>query len=503
MNDWPADPKLDASLRDLVNRELVAARTDAVGLTLRKRARGGRQQLAFAAVAALAVVAVVASLGLREMRSGAAASDQPSASMLAAVQTAPAATPTGTATAPAVKLPTTQPISSAPPSPLFRPAGSMMTQQAVSAGLADGRILFIGGFEQPAGAVRKAEIYDPATGKFTATGSPTVARSDETATTLWDGRVLVVGGLDAVSGKQLDSAELYDPKTGKFTRTGSLNTARQFHTATMLIDGRVLIVGGYNTNSIAEAPVAEAMAYRPVPGSRGTQPVAMTGNQGVLASAEIYDPKTGKFTLTGSLHGGRDHQTATLMVDGRVLIVGGEIDAPVTSAEIYDPTTGKFTLTGSMSSGRWLHTATVLMGGLVLITGGRAADDTIYSTAELYNPKTGKFTRTGSMTTNRQEHTATQLPNGLVLITGGLSGPTMTANATNSAELYDPKTGKFKSAGTMTAARMDQTADLLSDGTVLIAGGTFIGQGGWEPVTTAELYLTQLKPTICSPTTPC
>ena len=76
MNDWPADPKLDASLRDLVNRELVAARTDAVGLTLRKRARGGRQQLAFAAVAALAVVAVVASLGLREMRSGAAASDQ-------------------------------------------------------------------------------------------------------------------------------------------------------------------------------------------------------------------------------------------------------------------------------------------------------------------------------------------------------------------------------------------------------------------------------------------
>jgi hypothetical protein len=502
MNDWPADPKLDASLRDLVNKELVAARTDSIGMTLRKPVRRRRQEMAFAVVGALAVVVVVGSLGLRGMHSG-AASDQPSASasVLVSVQTSSAATPT--ATAPAVKLPTTQPLSSAPPSPLFRPTGSMMTQQAISAGLADGRILFIGGFEQPAGAVRKAEIYDPATGKFTATGSPTVARSDETATTLWDGRVLVVGGLDAVSGKQLDSAELYDPKTGKFTATGSLNTARQFHTATMLIDGRVLIVGGYNTNSTAAAPVVETMAYHPVSGGRGTQPVAAVGDQGELASAEIYDPKTGKFTLTGSLHKVRADQTATLMLDGRVLIAGGQIDPPVVSAEIYNPTTGTFTLTGSMSSSRWLHTATVLMDGRVLLTGGRAGDDSIYSSAELYDPKTGKFTRTGSMTTNRQEHTATQLPNGLVLITGGLSGPATTANATNSAELYDPKTGKFTSAGTMNASRMDQTANLLSDGSVLIAGGTYIGDAGWEPVTTAELYLTQLKPTICSPTTQC
>jgi hypothetical protein len=186
-----------------------------------------------------------------------------------------------------------------------------------------------------------------------------------------------------------------------------------------------------------------------------------------------------------------------------VLIAGGQVEAQAASAEIYNPTTGKFSLTGSMSSGRWLHTATVLMDGRVLITGGRAGDDSIYSSAELYDPKTGKFTRTGSMTINRQEHTATQLPNGLVLITGGVSGPTMTANATNSAELYDPKTGKFTSAGTMNASRMDQTADRLPDGSVLIAGGTFVGQAGWDPVTSAELYLPELKPTICSPTTQC
>ena len=250
MNDWPADPKLDASLRDLVNKELVAARTDAFNMTLRKPARRGRQQLAFASVGALVVVVVVASIGLRGTHSGTPASGQASASVsgLAAEQTSPTASPTPTV--PGVKLPTVRPISTQPPSPWFHAAGLMTTQQATSAVLNDGRVLFIGGYELVTGSVRKAEIYDLATGKFAATGSPTVARADETATTLWDGRVLVVGGLDAVSGKQLDSAELYDPATGKFTPAGSLNTARQFHTATLLTDGRVLIVGGWNTNSI-------------------------------------------------------------------------------------------------------------------------------------------------------------------------------------------------------------------------------------------------------------
>ena len=249
----------------------------------------------------------------------------------------------------------------------------------------------------------------------------------------------------------------------------------------------MLVVGGYNTNSISRTAFVQTVAYRPLWGG-GSHPAAMTNGQGLLASAEIYDPKTGNFTFTGSLHRGRDYQTATMMLDGRVLIAGGDIDAPVTSAEIYDPSTGKFTLTGSTSSSRWLHTATVLMDGRVLITGGRAPNDAIYSTAELYDPKTGKFTKTGSMTVSRQEHSATLLPNVNVLIAGGLSGPTMTANESSTAELYDPKTGKFTQAGTMATARMDQTADLLPDGRVLIASGNYIGPEGWLPVTSAEFY---------------
>jgi hypothetical protein len=323
--------------------------------------------------------------------------------------------------------------------------------------LSDGRVLIAGASGYGGDLVASAELYDPATGTFTKTGSMTTGRDDHTAALLSDGRVLIVGGEGYEASA---SAELYDPKAGAFTATGPPITARYSHTATLLADGRVLIVGGYGV------PV-------------GPWP---SGGQPVLASAELYDPKTGTFSPTGSMAAGRFGHTATLLSDGRVLIVGGSnhddpgVRRVASSAELYDPATGAFSQTGSTTTDRVDHKATLLTDGRVLIAGGSWRD----GSAEVYDPKTGTFTRTGSMTTDREFHTATLLSDGRVLIAGGRA---VTANLA-SAELYDRKTGAFSPAGSMTSYRYLHTSTLLSDGRVLIAGGaTGMGQ-----LASAEMY---------------
>jgi hypothetical protein len=258
------------------------------------------------------------------------------------------------------------------------------------------------------------------------------ARVDQTATLLSDGRVLVVGG-DAGGNDYfrgpLASAELYDPKTGAFTATGSLHDARDSATATLLLDGRVLVTGG----------VGKATYSGPCVNCTGVA---------AIASAELYDPQTGTFTRTGSMHQARNNQTATLLADGRVLIVGGQNGgAPLASAELYDPKTGKFSYTGSTGVVRDEHTATLLQDGRVLVTGGIVIPGSLdTATAELYDPKTGRFSPTGAMSVAREYHTATLLADGRVLIAGGAD----VASTLPSAELYDPGTGTFSPTGAMT-----------------------------------------------------
>ena len=269
------------------------------------------------------------------------------------------------------------------------------------------------------------------------------------AVNLNDATVLVVGGMTTNAGGvsvQSSQAELYRLGSHTFVATGSMAQPRSMHTATVLRDGRVLVVGGTDF-------------------SDGTNN---------LATAEIYDPLTGKFTATGSLAQGRAGHAATLLGDGRVLVTGGFGGGtlPLATAEIYDPATGKFSSTGSMTVPRMNHTATLIAGGTVLITGGTNSVSAVLSSAEIYDPVSGTFHAVASMSTAREWHTATTLGDDKVLIVGGVEGGSSVGIAAlPTAEIYDPSTGRFAATGTMKTARYSQTATLLNTGQVVVAGG--------------------------------
>jgi hypothetical protein len=336
----------------------------------------------------------------------------------------------------------------------FVPTGSMTFPKASHSAtlLNSGLVLVAGGQGGTLADESAADLYDPATGMFTATGSMTTTRLCHTATLLNNGKVLFAGGdIEDESILGTVSAELYDPSTGTFTATGNMTTARMCQTATLLNNGQVLITGGEN----------------------------FTSGHTLLASAELYDPTTGTFTATGSMSVPRVFQTATLLSNGKVLVAGGfdvlnTVINPVTSsAEIYDPATGSFSATGSMTTVRDTFDAVLLKDGTVLVLGGSEEPQS----AELYDPVDGTFTSLGNMQyAHPIAFTATLLGNGSVLIAGG--------DIIASAEIYDPATSSFSPTSSMTAPRYFHTATLLNDGQVLVAGG----QNESDYLSSAELY---------------
>jgi Kelch motif protein len=340
-----------------------------------------------------------------------------------------------------------------------------------------------------------------AAGTFQKTGSMNVARVSHTATLLANGQVLVAGGDNSTLGSSpLASAELYNPATGKWTLTGSMTVPRESHQAVLLQNGQVLVAGGTN----ASGTLTSAELYNPATGTwsaTGSMSTARSGfsttvlqNGQVLAwqgtSAELYNPATGTWSATGGPTSSVGGANSALLQNGKVLAIGLSLNTP---SELYDPSTGTWSTTGSTGTTMLNPITPEFSNGEVLATGSFASGTASDSSSSLYDPSTGQFTLEAGPCSCRA-FTGAMLQTDQVLVVGGAitrqAQPYPITLTVNSAELWSLSTQSWTSTGNLHDSRSGATVTVLQNGQALVAGG---GQStkqtnGFVILASAELY---------------
>ncbi|WP_224369136.1 Kelch repeat-containing protein [Hyalangium versicolor] len=319
--------------------------------------------------------------------------------------------------------------------------------------LEDGRVLAAGGHDGTR-TLFSSELFDPATGLWSTTGSLKVARRNHAAVALKDGRVLVAGGSPQQLVGMLASAELFDPDTGEWTVVASMSTPRIDPTAVLLADGRVLVVGGSDVDrrQLRSAELFDPAtrtwtpAEAPGWGHSGAQAAAVLADGRVLfvsgMQAELYEPSTGHWTKAGPAGGAagthRSEHTVTRLPDGRVMVVGGSTSRAAETAEVFEPISNTWTLVAPPHMPRESHAAVVTADGAVLVLGGAHFSTGTLSSAERFEPATGTWSLVTSLQAPRRGAGVVRLPDGEVLLVGGFSDAGGTLAAT---ERYMPGGG--------------------------------------------------------------
>jgi hypothetical protein len=318
-------------------------------------------------------------------------------------------------------------------------------REGVAVALADGGAIFIGGKQKLSRASASVDRYDAGSNSWTAAEPMADTRFEFAAVTLPDGRVLAFGGSTHEDGPiGRNSAEIFDPATGSWSAAGKTIQRRWDHSAVVLADGRVLAVGGHDANTWdpgAELYNPSTNRWRKTgPGSRTRGEAAVTrmrdgrvfaagfgGPMMNVSLADIYSPEADRWTPAAEPLVRREGATAVTLADGRVLVTGGyRWDAPsgkhlgLSSAETYDPATNSWTRTPDTHVPHGQGSRAVrLSDGSALVIGGTTVGDDSTAVAERFDPATNTWTPLGSLSRGRAFHGTVRLTDGSVLAISG------------------------------------------------------------------------------------